>query len=233
MAARDPAQQGAAIQRRAQGAQQNFAQQLRFELGVQERFLHFLETFEAPDDAQEEGAEGLRKKTYADKARKMAQRGKDLLEVRCVDALCKLRMMQADCAVHTRERNTVAIASLFLAQVDWADLEAFDARLSEEIQRQFYVLQDFLVAALRPFIRSIEPDYVVDDMGKDKVFQLAFKGVHPHVQLRDLKTIEIGKLISIVGTVTRTGDVRPELISGTFLCLECRAEIRNVLQQFK
>jgi hypothetical protein len=102
MAARDPAQQGAAIQRRAQGAQQNFAQQLRFELGVQERFLHFLETFEAPDDAQEEGAEDLRKKTYADKARKMTQRGKDLLEVCCVDANCKLRVMQADSCVHIR-----------------------------------------------------------------------------------------------------------------------------------
>jgi DNA replicative helicase MCM subunit Mcm2 (Cdc46/Mcm family) len=118
-------------------------------------------------------------------------------------------------------------------QVEWADLEQFDPRLADEIQRQFYVLQDFLLAALRSFIGTIKPDYVVDDMSKDKVFQLAFKGVHPDVQLRDLKTCEIGKLISIVGTVTRTGDVRPELINGTFLCLECRAEIRNVLQQFK
>jgi DNA replication licensing factor MCM6 len=141
--------------------------------------------------------------------------------------------MQANCITQAVNEIHSQLTFSFHAQVDWADLEAFDARLSEEIQRQFYVLQDFLVAALRPFIRSIEPDYVVDDMGKDKVFQLAFSGVRPHVQLRDLKTCEIGKLISIVGTVTRTGDVRPELISGTFLCLECRAEIRNVLQQFK
>lgn len=118
-------------------------------------------------------------------------------------------------------------------QVEWAHLVEFDSRLAEEIQRNFYVLQDFLVASVRPFIESIEPDYVVDDMGRDKAFQLAFKGVAPHVQLRDLKTCEIGKLISIVGTVTRTGDVRPELVNGTFLCLECRAEIRNVVQQFK
>ena len=89
------------------------------------------------------------------------------------------------------------------------------------------------MAALRPFVAGIEPDYILDDMGQEKVFQLAFKGVQPCVQLRDLKTVEIGRLISIVGTVTRTGDVRPELINGTFLCLECRAEIRNVLQQFK
>ncbi len=117
--------------------------------------------------------------------------------------------------------------------MEWAHLTEFDSRLSEEIQRNFYVLQEFLVASVRPFIESIEPDYVVDDMGRDKAFQLAFKGVTPHIQLRDLKTCEIGKLISIVGTVTRTGDVRPELVNGTFLCLECRAEIRNVVQQFK
>ena len=90
--------------------------------------------------------------------------------------------------------------SLTLPQVEWAHLVEFDARLAEEIQRNFYVLQDFLVASVRPFIESIEPDYVVDDMGRDKAFQLAFKGVSPHVQLRDLKTCEIGKLISIVGT---------------------------------
>ena len=41
------------------------------------------------------------------------------------------------------------------------------------------------------------------------------------------------KRLSCAGTVTRTGDVRPELVNGTFLCLECRAEIRNVVQQFK
>ncbi len=77
------------------------------------------------------------------------------------------------------------------------------------------------------------PDYIVDEMGQQKVVQVAFKGVTPHVQLRDLKTREIGRLISIKGTVTRTGDVRPELVNGTFLCLECRAEIKNIVQQFK
>jgi len=197
MAARDPAQQGAAIQRRAQAAQQNYAQQLRFELGVQERFRHFLETFESVEEPLEEGAQVRSRIVYEEMSRNMAQRGRDLLEV------------------------------------EWAHLEEFDARLAEEIQRNFYVLQEFLVASVRPFIESIEPDYVVDDMGRDKAFQLAFKGVSPQVHLRDLKTCEIGKLISIVGTVTRTGDVRPELVNGTFLCLECRAEIRNVVQQFK
>jgi DNA replication licensing factor MCM6 len=39
--------------------------------------------------------------------------------------------------------------------------------------------------------------------------------------------------MEICGTVTRTSQVRPELVSGTFLCLDCRAEVAHVKQQFK
>jgi hypothetical protein len=82
MAARDPAQQGAAFQRRAQAAQQNFAQQQRFENGVAERFRHFLETFETVEDPMEDGAEALPRRIYQEKVRSMSQRERDLLEVK-------------------------------------------------------------------------------------------------------------------------------------------------------
>jgi hypothetical protein len=52
-------------------------------------------------------------------------------------------------------------------------------------------------------------------------------------RLRDLKTNRIGKLTAVCGTVTRTSDVRPELLFGTFICLDCRAIQKNVEQQFK
>lgn len=51
--------------------------------------------------------------------------------------------------------------------------------------------------------------------------------------MRDLTTSEIGKLISVMGVVTRTSEVRPELLSGTFKCLECFGVIKDVEQQFK
>jgi DNA replication licensing factor MCM6 len=44
---------------------------------------------------------------------------------------------------------------------------------------------------------------------------------------------KIGQLISISGTVTRTSEVRPELVSGTFVCEGCKATITDVEQQFK
>ena len=43
----------------------------------------------------------------------------------------------------------------------------------------------------------------------------------------------IGQLVSITGTVTRTSEVRPELISGTFTCNDCGTTVRDVEQQFK
>lgn len=39
--------------------------------------------------------------------------------------------------------------------------------------------------------------------------------------------------MSISGTVTRTSEVRPELLLGTFSCEMCRTEITGVEQQFK
>lgn len=39
--------------------------------------------------------------------------------------------------------------------------------------------------------------------------------------LRDVRSSHIGKLISISGTVTRTTDVKPELLYGTFTCDVC------------
>jgi DNA replication licensing factor MCM6 len=44
---------------------------------------------------------------------------------------------------------------------------------------------------------------------------------------------EHGQLLSISGTVTRTSEVRPELLYGTFRCGDCGATIRDVEQEFK
>lgn len=53
------------------------------------------------------------------------------------------------------------------------------------------------------------------------------------LSLRELTTAEIGKLVSVTGVVTRTSEVRPELLQGSFKCLECGSVVKNVEQQFK
>lgn len=52
-------------------------------------------------------------------------------------------------------------------------------------------------------------------------------------RLRELKTARLGQLMSMQGTVTRTSEVRPELVHGSFKCLECQVKAADVPQQFK
>lgn len=67
----------------------------------------------------------------------------------------------------------------------------------------------------------------------DKVFSLAFYNLPLVSRLRQLRTHQIGKLLSISGTITRTSEVRPELSSGTFLCENCKTSCPDIEQTFK
>lgn len=53
------------------------------------------------------------------------------------------------------------------------------------------------------------------------------------IRLRDLRTEKIGRLISICGTITRSTEVKPELVYGAFKCKICGTLIRNIEQQFR
>lgn len=52
-------------------------------------------------------------------------------------------------------------------------------------------------------------------------------------RIRELTTARIGSLLRISGQVVRTHPVHPELVSGTFLCLDCQSVIKEVEQQFR
>jgi DNA replication licensing factor MCM6 len=67
----------------------------------------------------------------------------------------------------------------------------------------------------------------------DKLFSLAFYNLPLVSRLRQLRTSQIGKLLSISGTVTRTSEIRPELSLGTFICENCKTVCPDVEQTFK
>ena len=52
-----------------------------------------------------------------------------------------------------------------------------------------------------------------------------------HAEARMLKALKAYG--NGTGTVTRTSEVRPELFTGCFRCLECGTLVRDVEQQFK
>ncbi|KND91472.1 DNA replication licensing factor mcm6 [Tolypocladium ophioglossoides CBS 100239] len=67
----------------------------------------------------------------------------------------------------------------------------------------------------------------------DKLFSIAFYNLPLVSRVRSLRAANIGQLLSISGTVTRTSEVRPELSLATFACEACRAVVPNVEQTFR
>ncbi|OTB01123.1 hypothetical protein M426DRAFT_14841 [Hypoxylon sp. CI-4A] len=67
----------------------------------------------------------------------------------------------------------------------------------------------------------------------DKLFAIAFYNLPLVSRVRSLRAKNIGQLLSISGTVTRTSEVRPELSLATFACENCRSVIPNVEQTFR
>ncbi|KAI1188064.1 MCM2/3/5 family-domain-containing protein [Nemania serpens] len=67
----------------------------------------------------------------------------------------------------------------------------------------------------------------------DKLFAIAFYNLPLVSRIRSLRAKNIGQLLSISGTVTRTSEVRPELSLATFTCEACRAPVHNVEQTFR
>ncbi|OIW32096.1 MCM-domain-containing protein [Coniochaeta ligniaria NRRL 30616] len=67
----------------------------------------------------------------------------------------------------------------------------------------------------------------------DKLFSIAFYNLSLVSRVRSLRAKNIGQLLSISGTVTRTSEVRPELSLATFVCEACRNVVPNVEQTFR
>lgn len=80
---------------------------------------------------------------------------------------------------------------------------------------------------------KIQPAYVKNEE-ESKEFWIGFYNVAGIQKLRGLRCNLIGRLLCISATVTRTSEVRPELLYGIFYCGECGTQAgEGVEQQFK
>ncbi|EIE23406.1 MCM-domain-containing protein [Coccomyxa subellipsoidea C-169] len=87
--------------------------------------------------------------------------------------------------------------------------------------------------AVQNLMREHAENLLESSDGVQREFFVSFINTPSLFRLRQLKSLDLGKLVSFAGTVTRTSEVRPELFMGCFRCLECGTIIRNVEQQFK
>ncbi|XP_067843318.1 DNA replication licensing factor MCM6-like isoform X2 [Heptranchias perlo] len=117
------------------------------------------------------------------------------------------------------ERNTLAVS--------FADLEQYNQQLATTVQEEFYRVYPHLCRAVRNFARDH------GNIPPNKEFYVAIQELPARHKIRELTAARIGTLLRISGQVVRTHPVHPELVSGTFMCLDCQTVVKDVEQQFK
>lgn len=116
--------------------------------------------------------------------------------------------------------------------IDFDHVNRFSDLLQLAISDEYLRFEPYLKNACKRFVMELKPTFISDD-NPNKDINIAFYNIPVIKRLRELATSEIGRLVSVTGVVTRTSEVRPELLQGTFKCLECGGVIKNVEQQFK
>jgi len=100
--------------------------------------------------------------------------------------------------------------------------------LIEPLIHHYHRYEPAIRKAVQNFLYSYHPEYA-----KQKIFSVGFFNLYDIENIRGLKTNKLGKLIAVKGTITKTTEVRPELVIGKFTCSVCNADCGLVDQQFK
>jgi DNA replication licensing factor MCM6 len=146
-------------------------------------------------------------------------------------------------ALQTQPRST-----LF---VDFCHIINHNAELAEAIEYEHERFEPYLRKALRIFLSQAHPEvarYIEcegvssSDGGNGSAassnssqaifFAVAFYNHPKIVAVRDMRMDKIGRLSSFCGTITRTSEVRPELISASFRCEKCGLLSSSIRQEY-
>jgi len=117
--------------------------------------------------------------------------------------------------------------------VDFAHVKAWDEPLAAAIAEEHARHEAWLKAGLQEVMREYHAEYFLNQGVEPKEFFVAFFNMPNTLKVRELKMSQLGALVAINGTVTRTSDVVPELLFGRFECRECHTVSELIEQQFK
>ncbi|KAJ7070541.1 MCM-domain-containing protein [Mycena amicta] len=149
----------------------------------------------------------------------------------------------ADELLYISQIRDMAVHKISTLYIDFTHILLKDDVLADAIQRHYYRFVPFLQQAVVKLVGEYVPEYLTEENPgqtntdsaslKSREFNVAFYSLPLVSGIRSLRTEKIGTLMSISGTVTRTSEVRPELLAGTFVCEICNGNVPDVEQQFK
>ena len=117
--------------------------------------------------------------------------------------------------------------------VDFAQIITHDSELADAVELEFYRFEPFLRHAIGEVVAHKWPHEAQDSNGCKRDFSAAVHGMPNVERIRAMRTDRIGRLVGVSGTVTRTSDVRPELLVATFTCAKCGLVAADIEQQFR
>ncbi|KAF8319067.1 MCM-domain-containing protein [Clavulina sp. PMI_390] len=126
--------------------------------------------------------------------------------------------------------------------VDFTHLFERDETAANAIRNQYYRFLPYLKRAVLNLVKERHPEFAYTNSIlkattkaglQTRDFHIAFHHLPIVSSIRDMRTASIGSLLAVSGTVTRTSEVRPELVFGTFECLNCQGIVPDIEQQFK
>ncbi|KAK7195002.1 DNA replication licensing factor MCM6 [Novymonas esmeraldas] len=114
--------------------------------------------------------------------------------------------------------------------VRWADFRDFDEDAAAVIEGDF---QRFSPALDEALDQVLQQHFGEEYASRGKCHpSLVFSNVPRCLTIRSLRASLVGQLCAIKGVVTRTSQVRPELLVGVFRCCDCGTESVAIPQQF-
>lgn len=163
----------------------------------------------------------------------------EFLETFCEDAVENAEdggnpQVRPSVPVYVQQLNVLRDRMRTTLYVNHEHMVRFSTDLAGAIEDEYFRFE--------PVLRNCVEDFVVKFLTRDgspegelraRSYWLSVHNMPTVKKLRDLRARHIGGLASIAGTVTRTSEVRPELLLGTFACGECDELYRNVEQQFR
>uniref|UniRef100_A0A7S3EM23 DNA replication licensing factor MCM6 n=1 Tax=Rhodosorus marinus TaxID=101924 RepID=A0A7S3EM23_9RHOD len=135
--------------------------------------------------------------------------------------------------VYVRQLSTMKQLNISTVYVEFPHIQEFNDDLAEILVAQFYRIEPYLKKAAHTFVEKHIQELAVLPSGEKATFWVAINKLPSVSRLRDVRSGEVGKLIALSGTVTRTTEVRPELLMASFACGSCGTEVNDVQQQFK